>query len=182
MNGYALLPDVEKKVARNKLHLANKHFYHVTAENRLNDIKRMGLDPKEDANYELRTDKHKQFGKAICYGLKKELRKWVESVKDKNGENEKPILLRISSETFLKKSFGLDHTHGILEYGLCNKLTGRIPELLSADEFIQFVDDYKVIVCFDVIQAEELEICTSDIEEFCDLSKGTFAPLVRIQA
>ncbi len=165
---YRLLTDADRSTVSNVL-AQHQFFYHGTPSKNLASIKENGLHPRhesEDSNY---VGRNREPSKALRYCIKQHTgmamsaagtraQEWNPRVEFWETPLEAGMLfLRVPASVLLARSFGLDHSFGdvriLVEGVLASKKT------VSAEEFIDLIERFGSISCYDIIPPEHLEIC-----------------------
>jgi hypothetical protein len=171
----------------------HEHFYHVTTNDLLPSIQKLGIDPNfehDRSRYGRRTHEPENAMRfftldppGIRAGLSAADQRTLEFIEGiwRRGSL-KPVLLRVKSGCLLSRRFGLDYSYG--QVGEWRRGLARKP---SAEDFLWCIREYGVISTYDVISPDQLELCTTDGERFLSESGSSsnradpFAPLTTIK-
>ena len=167
---YTILSDPDKSDVRNRLPVDHEYFFHATPVKNLDSIRENGLDPRFESSDSAYACRHREPGKAIRYCTKTRLQLALSAAETKSqqwdGEKDRyvsgppPLLLRIKATVLLGRSFGLDHSFADVEAKVDSIL--KSSERLTPDEFIEIIDTFGSMSCYECVPPGEIEVCTEE--------------------
>ena len=144
----------------------HQYFYHATLTSRVASIRREGLSPRFESSDSSYGNRRREPVRAMRFCTKKfpdlarsaartRAQTWSDSDETLIA-SEKVVVLRTRATSLLDKSFGLDHSFAPLN--AVSEEILSLKERFTPDEFIQLVERYGSIACYETIPPDELEV------------------------
>jgi hypothetical protein len=182
---YSLFSGTHRTNAQEQLRHDHQHFYHFTLDCHISSIKQRGLDPYFESVDSKYGPRNREPSRAIRYctrnflevGLGAAITRaqvWDETQGIHVPGAAQIVLLRTNA-SILSRSFGLDHSFGDITTAAEVMLQSK--KYFTADEFISLIRKYGAISSYEMIPANELELCNDDVKGFCKYAEGRFTRL-----
>lgn len=179
---YRLLTDSDRATVSNVL-ARQQFFYHGTPSKNLASIKEHGLHPGHESEESSYGGRNREPSKALRYCIKQHTGLAMSAAGTRAQEwnpraefwetpsDAEILLLRVRASALLARSFGLDHSFGDVRIAVEGLLASK--ETVSAEEFIDLIERFGSISCYELIPPEDIEICVDKTPS----PDGAFAPL-----
>lgn len=187
MDEITYLSEESRAIVRTRLELDHSYFYHFTLDKRLERITRLGIHPGFESEDSSHGDRSREPAKAMRYCIQSKLDLglrtartralvWDESAGCLRPGDAQVVLLRTKQTSLLGRSFGLDHSFGNADADAERLLQSKAH--LTPEEFIDLINYYGAISCYEPIPPAELELCVGSVDQFCKSLDNEFRPLL----